>query len=125
VSLNEIRQSRRVIEMNKKKLGKLIVFVVILISIPFIFLFPYRESEEFKGFPVPMTAELTENKSKLEKYNWGSASEENGLPLRYQLIIKLWGWEKKEQEGALSIYEKNGIEVGVISLTDYLSLSSY
>ncbi|MCM3731528.1 hypothetical protein M3196_07615 [Fictibacillus nanhaiensis] len=96
-----------------------------LIGIPLIFLFSFRESEEFKGFPVPKSAELIENKSKLEKYKWESASEENGLPLRYQLIIKLWGWEKKEQEGALSIYEKDGKEVGVISLTDYLSLSSY
>jgi hypothetical protein len=110
--------------MNKKKLDKLMVFVVLLISITFIFLFSFRESEEFKGFPVPKTAKMTEKKSKLEKYKWGAASEENGLPLRYQLIIKLWGWEKKEQEGALSIYEKDGKEVGVISLTDYLSLSS-
>jgi hypothetical protein len=99
-----------VIEINKKILGKLIVFAVLLIGIPLIFLFSYRESEEFEGFPVPKTAELTENKSKLEKYKWGSASEENGLPLRYQLIIRLWGWEKKEQEGALSIYEKDGKE---------------
>jgi hypothetical protein len=113
-----------VFEVTKKKLGKLIIFPGLLISITFIFLFSFRESQEFKGFPVPKTAELTEKKSKLEKYKWDSASEENGLPLRYQLIIKLWGWDKREQMGALSIYEKNGEEVGVISLTDYLSLST-
>jgi hypothetical protein len=119
-----MKQIRRVIEINKNRLGKLFVKIVLILGIPIIFLFSYRESEEFKGFPVPKTAELTENKSKLEKYNWGSASEENGLPLRYQLMIKLWGWEKKEQEGAYSIYVKDGEEVGVTSLTDYFSLSS-
>jgi hypothetical protein len=113
-----------VFEVTKKKLGKLIIFAGLLISITFIFLFSFRESEEFKGFPVPKTAELIEKKSKLEKYKWDSASEENGLPLRYQIIIKLWGWDKREQMGALSIYEKNGEQVGVISLTDYLSLST-
>jgi hypothetical protein len=113
-----------VFEVTKKKLGKLIIFAGLLIVITFIFLFSFRESEEFKGFPVPKTAELTEKKSKLEKYKWDSASEENGLPLRYQFMIKLWGWEKVDQMGALTTYEKNGAQVGVISLTDYLSLST-
>ena len=67
---------------------------------------------------------MTANKSKLEAYNWGPASEENGLPLRYRAIIKLWGWEKKEQEGSLTVYEKDGNEVDVISQTNYLSLST-
>lgn len=111
-------------KINKKILGKLIAFVVLLIGIPLIFLFSYEESEQFSGFPVPKTAELTANKSNFETYKWGPASEENGLPLRYQAIIKLWGWEKKEQEGALTVYEKDGKEVGIISLTDYLSVST-
>ncbi len=67
---------------------------------------------------------MTANKSKLVAYNWGPASEENGLPLRYQAIIKLWGWEKKEREGSLTVYEKDGQEVDVNSQTDYLSLST-
>ncbi|MCV9887999.1 hypothetical protein [Metabacillus halosaccharovorans] len=67
---------------------------------------------------------MTTYKRNLEAYNWGAASEENGLPLRYRAVIRLWGWNKKEQEGSLTVYEKDGQEIDVISQTDYLSLST-
>lgn len=110
-------------KINIKILSTVSAFVI-LISIPIIFLFSYEESEQFEGFPVPKAADLTANKSNLESYKWGPASEENGLPLRYQAIIRLWGWEKKEQEGALTVYEKDEKKVDLVSLTNYLSLST-
>lgn len=94
------------------------------ISIPLVFLFSYEESEQFEGFPVPKTAELLNTKNTSESYGYGPASEENGLPIRYKAIIFLWGWKKKEEVGALTVYEKDGIEVDVISLTDHLSLNT-
>ncbi|WP_080848622.1 hypothetical protein [Cytobacillus gottheilii] len=101
-----------------------ISIIVILILMPVIFLLSYEESETFEGFPVPKMAVLTKSQSDLEAYEWGPASEENGLPLRYMAIIRLWGWDKKEQEGALTTYEKDGREVELLSQTDYLGLSS-
>lgn len=109
--------------MNKKLLNKILAFAI-LIGIPIIYFLSFEESNQFEGFPVPKSAELTTNKSNLETYHWGPASEENGLPLRYLAIIRLWGWEKKEQEGALTLYEKGGKRVELVSLTDYLSLST-
>lgn len=81
----------------KIKYSKFIIIAVLFISTAFIYLFSFKESKEFTGFPVPKGAELTEKESKLEKYNWASASEEYGFPLRYQLIIKLWGWDKESK----------------------------
>lgn len=107
--------------MSKK--GKLSISAILLI-LTALFFFSYKESETFKGFPVPKTADLTKVESGLETYDWGPASEENGLPLRYQAMIRLWGWKKTGGEGALTIYEKDGAEVELLSLTDYLGLSS-
>jgi hypothetical protein len=107
--------------MNNK--GKAIAVAILLFSL-LAFLITFEESAEFKGFPVPKMAKLTQQQHNLESYDWGSASEENGLPLRYQAIIRIWGWKKIEQEGALTVYEKDGRQVEVVSLTDYLSLSS-
>jgi hypothetical protein len=121
--VNQSYTGRENKKMNKNLRGKIFI-IAILILVPVIFLFSYEESETFAGFPVPRTAELTKSQSNLEAYEWGPASEENGLPLRYLAIIRLWGWEKKEQEGALTIYEKDGREVELLSLTDYLGLSS-
>ena len=97
-------------KVNKNILGKISIFAILII-VSIIFLFSYQESEKFEGFPVPIGAELTSIKGRYESYKWEAASEENGLPLRYQAIIRLWGWEKKEQEGALTVYEKDGREV--------------
>lgn len=94
------------------------------IAVLFAIYFSFEESKTFKGFPVPKYAELTSSSENLEEYDWGPASEENGLPLRYQAIIRLWGWEVKEVMGTLTVYHKDGQEVDLISQTDYLSLST-
>ncbi|CAG9621306.1 hypothetical protein BACCIP111883_02078 [Sutcliffiella rhizosphaerae] len=52
--------------------------------------FSFEESQSFEGFPIPKSAELTNKKVNFEEYDWKPASEENGLPLRYLAIIKLW-----------------------------------
>lgn len=108
---------------NKGKLYGIFAMVGIIALLLFIFS-SFEESETFKGFPVPRYAELTSSSATIEEYDWGPASEENGLPLRYKAIIRLWGWEVKEVMGSLTVYQKDGQEVDVISQTDYLSLST-
>jgi len=109
--------------MNKDKLFGMATAAGI-VGILLIFFYSFEESKTFKGFPVPRYAELTSSSENLEEYDWGPASEENGLPLRYQAIIWLWGWKVKEVMGTLTVYHKDGQEVDLISQTDYLSLST-
>ncbi|MFP5114659.1 hypothetical protein ACSU64_20075 [Bacillaceae bacterium C204] len=59
------------------------------------------------GFPVPKNADLLKKNAEFKEYKWSPASEENGIPLRYRIVINLSGWKKKEQEGSLTVYEKN------------------
>lgn len=111
--------------MNKKIGFGIVTLTTLLILVVSVIYFSYEESNTFKGFPVPKNAELTDNKVNFEAYYWAPASEENGLPLRYRTIIKLWGWDKKEQMGSLTVYHKDGKEIDVISQRDYLSLSVF
>lgn len=108
--------------MKRKNLVIVILLPLLLVIIYFNL---YNESSTIKGFPVPKNAELehASKEKKFEEYAWGSASEENGLPLSYLFMIKLWGWSKSEQMGTLTIYEKDGKKVDVISQTDYLFIS--
>ncbi|KYC94284.1 hypothetical protein B5V88_13220 [Heyndrickxia sporothermodurans] len=100
----------------------MLLFVVFIVLLSSITIFSYEESKKFKGFPVPKHAKLTKSRADFEAYDWSPASEEEGLPLRYLLIIKLKGWKKTFEEGSLTIYEKDGYKIDVISQTDYLSL---
>ncbi|MEC0273108.1 hypothetical protein [Peribacillus frigoritolerans] len=109
----------------KKKAIILVISMVILASIFSYFFLSYRDSAINKGFPIPLGAKLLnkDDKEMYEEYKWGPASEENGLPLYYLTVIKLWGWDKKSQEGAMTIYEKDGKKLCVISQTDSLFVS--
>ncbi|MGG0791912.1 hypothetical protein ABE132_25145 [Peribacillus simplex] len=109
----------------KKKAIILIISIVILVSMFSYFFLSYSESAINKGFPIPLGAKLIrkDDKNMYEEYKWGPASEENGLPLYYLTVIKFWGWDKKSQEGAMTIYEKEGKKLCVISQTDSLFVS--
>ena len=86
----------------------------------------FVESTIIGDFPVPSDAQLTKEDPiiKFEQYTWGPASEENGLPFYYKIIIKQWGWEEKSREGAVTFYEKQGKVVSVISQRKYLFISA-
>ncbi|WP_273126774.1 hypothetical protein [Bacillus weihaiensis] len=60
----------------------------------------------------------------VESYEWWAASEENGLPFYYLIIIRLNGWTPTEVMGSMTVYEKGDHQVAVISQEDYLGLSS-
>ncbi|WP_404430772.1 hypothetical protein [Sutcliffiella horikoshii] len=109
---------------NKGKLYSIFASVGVVTALLLTY-FSFEESDTFKGFPVPKFVELTTSSATLEEYDWGPASEENGLHLRYKAVIRLWGWEVKEVMGSLTVYQKDGQEVDVISQNDYLSLSTF
>jgi hypothetical protein len=85
----------------------------------------YHSSPLAEDFPVPVSAKLNEssNDKAFEEYSWSLASEENGLPAAYLLAIRLWGWKKIDQMGAMTTYEKKGKKLDVISQTDYLFIA--
>lgn len=65
--------------------------------------FNYEITEDLYGFPIPIKAELVQESERVKSYNWSRASEENGIPLDYEIVLKLNGW-KKENEKGLTYY---------------------
>lgn len=104
---------------------KPVIIILFLTSFSVVYFLSCKESSVVAGFPVPVTAELTkEDKTEMfEIYDWRRASEENGLPLSYLAMIRLWGWKEADVMGTMTTYEKDGRKVDVVSQTRYLSIS--
>lgn len=88
----------------------------------FVTFFSYIPSDKFFGFPVPKNAKLVKGKERVNIYDWSKASEENGIPLGYKLVIKSKGWKERDREGASTYYEKGNQRIDLISQTDELIL---
>ncbi len=88
----------------------------------FVTFFAYIPSDKFFGFPVPKNAKLVKGKERTAIYDWSKASEENGIPSGYKLVIKSKGWKEREREGASTYYEKGNQRIDLISQTDELTL---
>ncbi|WP_339998247.1 hypothetical protein [Priestia aryabhattai] len=88
----------------------------------FITFFAYIPSDKFFGFPVPKNAKLVKGKERVNIYDWSKASEENGIPSGYKLVIKSKGWKERDREGASTYYEKGNQKIDLISQTDELTL---
>lgn len=99
--------------------GIVITGVVIFYFVPF---HGYVSSDKFSGFPIPKNAELTNETARARIYDWSKASEENGIPPGYKLVIKSQGWKEKEREGASTYYEKGDKKIDLISQTGELTL---
>ena len=105
----------------KKKVKWIITIIIILIGIIFISsTFIYEKSEALYGFPIPIKAELLQenepmNGNKLKSYHWSRASEENGIPFDYEIILKINGWEKGERLGACVMYTKGNHTIDLCS----------
>ncbi|TWT27214.1 hypothetical protein [Planomicrobium sp. CPCC 101110] len=108
----------------KRKTFSLFAASLLLISGIFCYtiFFSYQPSEEVSDFPVPKKAELIEANRHARTYNWAPASEENGIPFGYKIVLKVNGWEEQEREGASVIYTKGDKQVDVISQTQLLIL---
>ncbi|MEM4997194.1 hypothetical protein WKH56_31885 [Priestia sp. SB1] len=82
----------------------------------------YVSSDKFSGFPVPENAQLVKENERVDMYDWSKASEENGIPSGYKLVIKSKGWQEKDREGASTYYEKGPKKIDLISQTNELTL---
>lgn len=100
----------------KKKFRWIIAIIVILVGgILVSSNFIYKTSEDFYGFPIPIKAKLVQESEVMKNYNWSRASEENGIPLDYEIILKINGWEKGDREGASVVYTKENHTIELCS----------
>lgn len=101
-----------------------ITFIAFIIVLTFYYGQTFEESIYTEGFPIPGQAKLQKVSSEksFESYTWKPASKENGLPIRYELMILLSGWKKSDQMGAMTTYEKNGKKVDIISQKDTIGI---
>ncbi|MGE6486990.1 hypothetical protein [Paenisporosarcina sp. NPDC076898] len=84
--------------------------------------FAYQSSKELFNFPVPKHAELVEESTQGKTYEWSHVSEEHGIPVAYEVVLKVNGWEKGQREGDSVYYIKGNHQIDVISHTDLLTL---
>ncbi|CAM3237552.1 hypothetical protein FITA111629_11615 [Filibacter tadaridae] len=113
------------VEMQSFKIRYLILTLfAVLIALTFYYGQTFEEALFTDGFPVPGKAKILKVSGDVgsESYTWKPASEENGLPIRYKLMIFLSGWKEVDRLGTLTTYEKDAVQVDVISQTDYLQL---
>ena len=107
----------------KNKFSIAIIFIILIGGILFFTTyFAYEENDKFFNFPIPQNAELLSDKEDVAIYNWSKATEENGIPFVYEIIIKSKGWSNVGREGAATNYEKDGHRIVLISQTDQLTL---
>ena len=100
----------------KKKIRWTVAILASVIGIIFVSLnLIYETSEDFYGFPLPKKAELVQAFDQTKSYNWSRASEENGIPLDYEIILKINGWKKGEREGASVLYTKGNHTIDLAS----------
>lgn len=102
------------------------VFGIVLFSGVFFYFttfFAYEASSAtLSGFPIPKKAKLIEENEAAELYEWDRASEENGIPFGYEVVLKVQGWEKGSRQGASVRYTKDREQIDVISATNRLIL---
>lgn len=103
-----------------KKIYPLIIIVVIFLFILGFKFVAFKHSQEFYDFPIPRSAKLVKSEENSIILNWSGASEENGISKFYALYLSMEGWKEKEREGASVIYEKEGIKIDLISVTNEL-----
>lgn len=110
--------------MDKKALITLFGITIVIIAGYFTITYiSFDQVQEFGGFPIPKDAELTKEEENFIEYNWSKASEENGIPKRYQKELEKEGWDIDWREGSATVYKKDAIKVLLICSTDYLSIS--
>ncbi|MBT2605030.1 hypothetical protein J7E55_18720 [Bacillus sp. ISL-53] len=109
----------------KKMVGWTLTLATLLIGgviYYFITLSLYEPSKDAFDFPVPKNAELVQENVKGKSYDWSKASEENGIPFGYELVLKSNGWKKGEREGASVFYTKGNHKIDLISTTKHLDI---
>lgn len=112
------------VNLDKNSLLRLLGIIIALIFGYFILThISFEQEEEFGNFPIPKGAKVIKEEKNFIAYSWSKASEEDGIPKRYQKELEKEGWEIDWSEGAGTIYKKNNIRVLLICSTRYLSIS--
>jgi hypothetical protein len=110
----------------KKRFGWILsTATVVIVPAPlyyFITLALYEPSEDLHHFPVPKHAKLVGENEHGHQYDWSRASEENGIPYGYEMVLKANGWEKGEREGASVYYTKGDHTIDLISTSKHLDI---
>lgn len=102
----------------------MIGIIIVIIAVYFVLTYiSFEQVQKFGGFPLPKDAEVIKEEENFIEYNWSKASEEDGIPKRYQKELEKEGWEIDWLEGAGTIYTKNDIKVLLICSEKYLSIS--
>lgn len=108
--------------MWKVKGAVFFAFLTALMIVGFYLFDLYKPDPTLNGFPVPNHAVLVKEHEVGKNFEWSRASEEHGIPLDYELVLKLRGWDKGEREGAAVEYTKGDHVITLISQTDILDL---
>ncbi|MCK1983104.1 MULTISPECIES: hypothetical protein [Peribacillus] len=82
----------------------------------------YTTPQGLYEFPVPRNAELVQINEQGNRYEWSRASEENGIPNGYDLVLKASGWKKGEREGASVFYTKGNNTIDLLTTTKQLEI---
>lgn len=110
--------------MDKKALITLLGIIIVIMAGYFVLTYiSFVQVKEFGGFPIPKDAKVIKEEGNFISYNWSKASEENGIPKKYQKELKKEGWDIEWFEGSATIYKKDDIKVVLICQTDYLSIN--
>lgn len=109
----------------KKKGGWMITAAALLVGgVLYYFntLSHYEPAKDSFDFPVPIAAEFVQENGEGKSYDWSKASEENGIPFGYKLVLKAHGWKTGEREGASVYYTKGEHKIDLISTTKHLDI---
>ena len=122
-----VKKKRKMGRMHslKKTIGWTLALTMLLIGgaiYYFITVSLYEPSKELYNFPIPKNAEFVQESSRGKSYDWSPASEESGIPLGYELAIKVNGWKKGERKGASVYYTKGTKKIDLISSTKHLNI---
>ncbi|WP_042142123.1 hypothetical protein [Paucisalibacillus sp. EB02] len=82
----------------------------------------YEKDAELDNFPIPNNAELMNQNEFGNNYSWSKASEENGIPFGYEIVLWVSGWKKGEREGASVYYSKGNHTIDLISTREHLTI---
>ena len=73
-------------------------------------------------FQSAKTAELTDQNELGKIYTWSKASEENGIPFGYEVVLWMHGWKKGERLGASVHYSNGNYTIDLISTRDHMDI---
>lgn len=106
----------------KKLLSWTIGFVILLFGIVVFYLSLYKSLEDFYDFPVPKNAKVVHQNENVKNFTWSEEAEENGIPLGYEFVLKLNGWEKGKRDGASVMYTKRNHKIDLIFTSKHLTI---